>query len=512
MYNFYRKAKLEDLDQVMEAVEDSREVLRLQGNGQWQDGYPNRDNFINDINNGRLFVVIDEKDKNNIIAVCALTYREEDYHHLYEGKWLTDLPYMVMHRVAIKKAYRGQGYGKKLFEIFIETAKVEGYRSLRIDTHEGNAIMRHLIELFGFVYCGKAILTPNKDRMVYERVLKDEECLRLELPSQKYFPLYQEMVRENDFCSPEAEKIFDASDNALEKMENYRLGINLKPGYVAATTLWLVDDKEIYGQINIRHQLTPALLNFGGNIGYGIRYSKRGHGFGKLMLRLCLEYCRDVMNMSKAMLTCDYNNYGSEGVMLANGAILGEILENPELQEGHPKIKKYWINIKPHIIDGERFYLREYQESDYAALCDIYQDADNMKFFGAPYDDRMMRRLMDWTFDNYKKYGFGFWAIVDRKSGKLIGDCGLSMQHIDNEWLPEIGYHINAKYSGQGIASEAAQLVKKYVFKNYNYDTLYSYTYENHLASIKVMQNNGMSFVKKYKEKDECYVVYCVKR
>lgn len=54
----YRKAILSDLDQVMEAVEDSREVLRLQGNGQWQDGYPNRNDFINDINNGRLFVTI----------------------------------------------------------------------------------------------------------------------------------------------------------------------------------------------------------------------------------------------------------------------------------------------------------------------------------------------------------------------------------------------------------------------------------------------------------------------
>ena len=69
---------------------------------------------------------------------------------------------MVMHRVALKKEYCGQGYGKKLFDIFIERAKIEGYRSLRIDTHEGNAVMRRLIEKAGFIYCGKAILTPDK--------------------------------------------------------------------------------------------------------------------------------------------------------------------------------------------------------------------------------------------------------------------------------------------------------------------------------------------------------------
>ena len=169
MKSFYRKATTKDIDQVMEAVEFSRELLRLQGNGQWQDGYPNRNDFINDINNGRLFVVTDINNPKIIAGVCALTYREEDYHHLYEGKWLTDLPYMVMHRVAVKKEYQHLGYGKKLFELFIKQAELEGYHSLRIDTHEGNAVMRHLIESFGFIYCGKAILTPNKDRMVFEK-------------------------------------------------------------------------------------------------------------------------------------------------------------------------------------------------------------------------------------------------------------------------------------------------------------------------------------------------------
>ena len=232
MDRYYRKAKIEDLDQIMEAVEDSREVLRLQGNGQWQDGYPNKDDFINDINNKRLFVTFD-KEPNEIVGVCALTYSEEDYHHLYEGKWLTELPYMVMHRVAIKKKYRGRGYGKRLFELFIaiitavitsyfiEQAKVEGYRSLRIDTHEGNAIMRHLIESFGFTYCGKAILTPNKDRMMFERVLKDEEVLRLELPSEKYAQEYADANEEERLYSPDTEHIFEDNPNYEEYLAKF---------------------------------------------------------------------------------------------------------------------------------------------------------------------------------------------------------------------------------------------------------------------------------------------------
>ena len=171
----YRKATIDDLSQVMEAVEDSRELLKEQGNGQWQDGYPNQQDFENDIHNQRLFVIDDVHNPKEIVGVMALTYYEEGYHHLYEGQWLSDLPYMVMHRVALKKKFRGQGYGKALFQAFIEQAKKEGFRSLRIDTHEGNGIMRHLISSFGFQLCGRVILPPNKDRMVFEKVLDKTE-------------------------------------------------------------------------------------------------------------------------------------------------------------------------------------------------------------------------------------------------------------------------------------------------------------------------------------------------
>lgn len=166
----YRLAKLEDIDEIMIAVEDARALLKEEGNGQWQFGYPNRDDFINDINNKNLYVVLNGDE---IASVCALTYYEEAYHHLYEGAWKTDCNYIVMHRVAVKEKFRGQGFGKALFEVFIDVAKKEGIKSLRIDTHQNNKIMIHLFELFGFEFCGRAILPPNKDRVMYEKVLED---------------------------------------------------------------------------------------------------------------------------------------------------------------------------------------------------------------------------------------------------------------------------------------------------------------------------------------------------
>jgi len=165
----YRKANLKDIDYIMEIIEDGRAFLKPQNGGQWQDGYPDRNTIINDINNQVFYVILN--DNKQIVAVLALTYHEDDYDHLYEGKWLTNLPYIVMHRCAVKKEFRGQGFGKKIFEVFEIEAKKQGYKSLRIDTHENNAPMRAILDKFGFVCCGKAILKPNKDRLVFEKLI-----------------------------------------------------------------------------------------------------------------------------------------------------------------------------------------------------------------------------------------------------------------------------------------------------------------------------------------------------
>ena len=380
------------------------------------------------------------------------------------------------------------------------------YRKLNFETRMGT-VEPGVLSLLINPHKKVVLKFSHLETLIYEKVPFDS--LRLELPSEKYKQEYADANEEERLYSPDTEHIFEDNDNYLEKFERYRLGINLKPNYVPQTTLWLVDDNHFYGELHLRHQLNDKLLVCGGTIGYGIRWSKRGLGYGKYMLKLGLDYCKNVLDIRKAMITCNDDNFASEGVMLANGAVFGEKVTDPD--DGRI-LKKYWVNTNPHIIECDRFYLREYQESDYADLSAIYQDAENMKYFGAPYADKMMRRLIDWTMTNYKKYGFGFWAIIDKKSGDFVGDCGLSLQNIDGEWLPEIGYHIKLKYHNMGYASEAAQLVKAYIFKNYTYNALYGYTTKDNIPSIKVMMKNGMSFVKEFSKDDDIYVVYSVKR
>lgn len=87
--------------------------------------------------------------------------------------------------------------------------------------------------------------------------------------------------------------------------------------------------------VDIRHQLNDTLLIFGGNIGYGIRPSERGKGYGNTMLALALEEC-----IAPVLVTCRKTNIRSASVIQADRGVLeNEIDHDGELQQ------RYWIRI-----------------------------------------------------------------------------------------------------------------------------------------------------------------------
>ena len=74
----------------------------------------------------------------------------------------------------------------------------------------------------------------------------------------------------------------------------------------------------------------------------------------------------------------------------------------------------------------------------------------------------------------------------------MIGDCGITIQKIDGEMLPEIGYHIHKKYWRKGFGSEAARAVRDWAFAHTKYDCLYSYMKYTNLASYATAIAIGM--------------------
>lgn len=149
-------------------------------------------------------------------------------------------------------------------------------------------------------------------------------------------------------------------------------------------------------------------------------------------------------------------------------------------------------------LETERLILREYTMEDFDALYEILSDEETMKHYPKPFDEEKVRYWINWNITNYATFGFGLWAVVLKDTNEMIGDCGITMQIIDGEIKPEIGYHINKKYQRRGYATEAARKCRDYIFKNTSFNIIYSYMKYTNIGSYSVAIKNGMKLIKEY--------------
>ena len=154
------------------------------------------------------------------------------------------------------------------------------------------------------------------------------------------------------------------------------------------------------------------------------------------------------------------------------------------------------------ILETQRLFLREMCMNDYAALYAVLGDADNMRHYPYSFDQARVRAWIERNMNRYRENGFGLWAVCLRDTGELIGDCGLTLQSIDGETLPEIGYHIRRDCQRRGYAREAALAVRNWAFQNTDYPALYSYCKFSNAASIKTAESIGMRFDREYPDAD----------
>lgn len=149
-------------------------------------------------------------------------------------------------------------------------------------------------------------------------------------------------------------------------------------------------------------------------------------------------------------------------------------------------------------IETDRLFLREMNMDDFDALYAVLADRDIMKHYPYTFDEEHVREWIRRNMNRYKENGFGLWAVCLKDTGEMIGDCGLTLQNIEGEMLPEIGYHIRADQQRKGYAREAAAAVRDWAFANTDYPKLYSYCKYTNTGSIRTAESIGMKFEKEY--------------
>lgn len=163
--------------------------------------------------------------------------------------------------------------------------------------------------------------------------------------------------------------------------------------------------------------------------------------------------------------------------------------------------------MKP-ILETERLILREMTVDDAADLAEVLSDPESMRYYPAPFDREKVLRWIRWCQDSYRQHGYGLWAVVRKDTGECIGDCGISIQEIDGQDIPEIGYHVKPKWCTRGYATEAAVAARRYGFKVLGFRRIVSYMTPDNLGSRRVAEKSGMTWVKGFEKNGKPQVLY----
>lgn len=162
---YIRLAEPADLSSLLEIFEHARRFMCATGNPtQWIDGYPSEELILGEIEARHCFVCVDEQSGQLEGTFCFIEGEDPTYRVIYDGAWLNDAPYGVIHRLAT--AGRKKGVAEACLCWCAERCN-----NLRVDTHRDNRVMQHILEKHGFLRCGIILVRNGTERIAYQRII-----------------------------------------------------------------------------------------------------------------------------------------------------------------------------------------------------------------------------------------------------------------------------------------------------------------------------------------------------
>lgn len=148
------------------------------------------------------------------------------------------------------------------------------------------------------------------------------------------------------------------------------------------------------------------------------------------------------------------------------------------------------------IIETERLLIQEWEPDDWLPFRRIASDPEVMRYIGTgvPWTDERTRQFVARQIENFNRYGFCMWKLVEKATGRLIGHCGL--QYLGTTGEIEIGWWLARDCWGRGFATEAAKAALRYGFETLHLRRIVAIVQPDNQASINVTRKLGMKFEK----------------
>ncbi len=103
-------------------------------------------------------------------------------------------------------------------------------------------------------------------------------------------------------------------------------------------------------------------------------------------------------------------------------------------------------------------------------------------------EERLQRLI-----EHQERHGFSLWAVTDRETGSVMGDCGLIRYAFRGPEI-ELAYRLGKPYWGKGYATEAAAAWVAHGFGELGLRRIVAVTDPENAASRRVLEKVGMSF------------------
>ena len=162
-----RKSTRNDIPRIMDIYAHARDFMAKTGNpNQWgPTNWPPEGLIGHDIEAGNSYVCLNDRDE--IIGTFFYVYGDDiepTYRQIYDGQWMDDSPYGVVHRIAADGSEKGIG-------TFCIDWAYKQCSHLRMDTHGDNKVMQKLLTKLGFVHCGTIYVEEDDyPRLAFEKV------------------------------------------------------------------------------------------------------------------------------------------------------------------------------------------------------------------------------------------------------------------------------------------------------------------------------------------------------
>lgn len=140
-----------------------------------------------------------------------------------------------------------------------------------------------------------------------------------------------------------------------------------------------------------------------------------------------------------------------------------------------------------NVLETERLVLREITPGDLPVLQLIFGNAESMRYYPRV---KSFEETIAWfeklAFQSYAENGFGLWGIVEKATGELIGDCGITLQQTPQGIDPEIGYHLRREWLGRGYVTEAASACRDLGLGKFDFRRIVSIVDPENIPSLRV--------------------------